>query len=278
MQFTNNLEVSLKGDILSLCGKKGTEIRIWNGAPSYEKEYKKYSIDAQEFRLLDEFPGKDGRFIIQLFDEDEMIDERIVNIVPGTPRLASNVQKTELVSKAPKGMVTIPAGKFKNEHKYRTGDSFIKYPQNPVENGESVEMHKFFMDEHPVTNLQYKEFLDASGYVPTDTTNFLKHWVNGQIPVGMEHYPVVYVTLEDAKARDYIVRTNYIGKVKDEALIEDFKQEIEQQLKDNFNACCNNILNYKLINVQRFRELLDKYEKNQIIIDTYRPKKSAKSE
>lgn len=86
------------------------------------------------------------------------------------------------------------------------------------------------------------------------------------------------LTLEDAKARDYIVRTNYIGKVKDEALIEDFKQEIEQQLKDNFNACCNNILNYKLINVQRFRELLDKYEKNQIIIDTYRPKKSAKSE
>lgn len=86
------------------------------------------------------------------------------------------------------------------------------------------------------------------------------------------------LTIEDAKARDYIVRTNYIGKVKDEALIEDFKQEIEQQLKDNFNACCNNILNYKLINVQRFRELLDKYEKNQIIIDTYRPKKSAKSE
>lgn len=86
------------------------------------------------------------------------------------------------------------------------------------------------------------------------------------------------LTIDDAKARDYLVRTNYIGKVKDEALIEDFKQEIEQQLKDNFNACCNNILNYKLINVQRFRELLDKYEKNQIIIDTYRPKKSNKAE
>ena len=86
------------------------------------------------------------------------------------------------------------------------------------------------------------------------------------------------LAIDDAKARDYIVRTNYIGKIKDEALIEDFKQEIEQQLKDNFNACCNNILNYKLIDVQRFRELLDKYEKNQIIIDTYRPKKSNKAE
>ena len=199
-QFTNCLQVSLAGDVLNICGKKGTEIRIWNGAPSYEKEYKKYSTDAQKIRLMEEFPGKDGRFIVQLFDEDEMIDERIVNIVPGTPRLASNVQRTELASKAPKGMVTIPAGRFRNEHKYRTGDSFIKYPQNPVENGEFVEMHKFFMDEHPVTNLQYKEFLDASGYVPADTTNFLKHWSNGKIPAGMEHYPVVYVTLEDAKA------------------------------------------------------------------------------
>lgn len=81
------------------------------------------------------------------------------------------------------------------------------------------------------------------------------------------------LTIDDAKARDYLVRTNYIGKIKDEALIEDFKQEIEQQLKNNFNACCNNILNYKLINVQRFIELLDKYEKNQIILDTYKDRR-----
>ena len=86
------------------------------------------------------------------------------------------------------------------------------------------------------------------------------------------------LTLEDAKARDYIVRTNYIGKVKDEALIEDFKQEIEQQLKDNFEYCCTQVLNYQLINVLRFRSILDIYEKKQIVLDTYRPKKSAKSE
>ena len=199
-QFPTLLDVELSGDELKFSAEKGTEIRIWNGTPSYEKTFKSFSVGNQVIRLLEEFPGKDGKFIIQLFDADEMIDERIIYIVPGTPRLASCVQKTELASKAPKGMVTIPAGTFRCDHPYSTGDSFIKYPAPPTKEGETIEMHKFFMDEHPVTNIQYKEFLDESGYMPADTTNFLKHWIGGKIPEGMEDYPVVYVTWEDAKA------------------------------------------------------------------------------
>ena len=56
------------------------------------------------------------------------------------------------------------------------------------------------MDEHPVTNRQYKEFINATGYKPADEVNFLKHWENGEIPEGMENFPVIYVTLEDAQA------------------------------------------------------------------------------
>ena len=79
-----------------------------------------------------------------------------------------------------------------------------------------------------------------------------------------------YLTIDDARKRDYIVRTNYIGKLTYEALIEDFKQEIEQQLKDTFHSCCNQILNFQLINVCKFREILDTYEKKQIVLDTYK--------
>jgi hypothetical protein len=86
------------------------------------------------------------------------------------------------------------------------------------------------------------------------------------------------LTIDDAKARDYLVRTNYIGKIKDEKLLEDFKKEIEQQLDDNFDHCCTQILNYQLINLHHFRNIVDLYEKKQIIIDTYRPKKSNKAE
>lgn len=199
-QFPILLDVVHWGDKLKFSAEKGTEIRIWNGTPSYEKTYKSYPVESHTISLLEEFPGMDGKFIVQLFDEDEMIDERIIYIVPGTPRLASSVHKTELASKAPKGMVTIPAGIFRCDYPYSTGDSFIKYPEPPTQIGETIAMHKFFMDEHPVTNGQYKEFLDASGYMPADTTNFLKHWIDGKIPEGMENYPVVYVTWEDAKA------------------------------------------------------------------------------
>jgi formylglycine-generating enzyme required for sulfatase activity len=68
-------------------------------------------------------------------------------------------------------------------------------------------MSKFFMDKYPVTNKQYKEFLDASGYQPNDTTNFLKHWTNGKIPKGTDNHPVIYITLEDANAY-----ANWAGK------------------------------------------------------------------
>jgi formylglycine-generating enzyme required for sulfatase activity len=59
---------------------------------------------------------------------------------------------------------------------------------------------QFFMDQFPVTNAQFKIFLKASHYRPKDTTNFLRHWVAGSPPMGLENHPVVYVSLEDARA------------------------------------------------------------------------------
>jgi deoxyribose-phosphate aldolase len=56
------------------------------------------------------------------------------------------------------------------------------------------------LDPFPVTNADYKRFLEASGYTPADPRNFLLHWVGGEIPVGLESHPVVYVCLEDARA------------------------------------------------------------------------------
>ena len=130
---------------------------------------------------------------------EEVIDERIINITPGTARLLSEAETTEPAATAPEGMVFIPSGYFQCDN-YRTGDSFIPYPPHPTENGERIFMKSFFMDRYPVTNRQYREFIRATGYQPKDTTNFLKHWVNGKIPPGEEDYPVIYVTIEDAKA------------------------------------------------------------------------------
>jgi formylglycine-generating enzyme required for sulfatase activity len=63
----------------------------------------------------------------------------------------------------------------------------------------------FLMDKYDVSNAQYKHFLDATGYLPADTTNFLKDWDwsdarHPKPPAGAENHPVVWVDLDDARA------------------------------------------------------------------------------
>lgn len=56
------------------------------------------------------------------------------------------------------------------------------------------------MDKYPVTNRLWKNFLKETFYIPKDTTNYLKHWINGYPPAGQENFPVVYINLDDVKA------------------------------------------------------------------------------
>jgi len=56
------------------------------------------------------------------------------------------------------------------------------------------------MDKYPVTNKEYYAFARSTGYLPQDTVNYLKHWVNGKPLKADENKPVIYVSLEDAKA------------------------------------------------------------------------------
>ena len=199
-RFPGLLYIALKEDKLSFSSQKGDRIKIWSGEPGYENIPTEYDTRLRTIRLHDIFPGKEGKFVIQAFEEKELIDERIVHVKPGTARLISETEITRKVGEAPVGMVTIPAGVFRCDN-YRVGDSFIPYPENPTSKGEEIFMKNFFMDQYPVTNSQYKEFLKATGYQPTDTVNFLKHWIDKkEILTGQENYPVIYVTLEDAKA------------------------------------------------------------------------------
>jgi len=58
----------------------------------------------------------------------------------------------------------------------------------------------FFIDKTEVTNVQFKRFLDDTGYRPRHTKNFLKHWPNGIMPSELADHPVVYVDIDDARA------------------------------------------------------------------------------
>ena len=63
-----------------------------------------------------------------------------------------------------------------------------------------IKLSPYAIDLTPVTNAQFAEFLRQSGYKPRHTENFLRHWTNGKIPSGLEDHPVVYVSLDDARA------------------------------------------------------------------------------
>ena len=56
------------------------------------------------------------------------------------------------------------------------------------------------IDKYPVTNAQFKQFLDATHYAPKDAINFLRDWKNGTFPQGWDNRPVTWVSLEDARA------------------------------------------------------------------------------
>jgi formylglycine-generating enzyme required for sulfatase activity len=58
----------------------------------------------------------------------------------------------------------------------------------------------FYIDRYPVTNKQFRKFMDASHYHPADGHNFLKDWNKGNYPPGWDDKPVTWVSIEDARA------------------------------------------------------------------------------
>jgi iron(II)-dependent oxidoreductase len=63
-----------------------------------------------------------------------------------------------------------------------------------------MHVHAFYIDRTPVTNAEFKNFLDATHYHPLDDHNFLRDWHNGRFPEGWDNKPVTWVSIEDARA------------------------------------------------------------------------------
>lgn len=68
-----------------------------------------------------------------------------------------------------------------------------------------IHVHDETMDDYSimprvVTNGQFEAFMRATHYHPRATESFLQHWNGGECPADIEDMPVVYVSLEDARA------------------------------------------------------------------------------
>jgi iron(II)-dependent oxidoreductase len=109
----------------------------------------------------------------------------------------------------PPGMVPVPAGEFDFQVNGIEIEGFnwigldVQYPWEVAPrrgHRHLLSMKAFYIDRFPVTNADFKKFLEAAQYHPQDSHNFLKDWRNGTYPDGWANKPVTWVSLEDARA------------------------------------------------------------------------------
>ena len=79
----------------------------------------------------------------------------------------------------------------------------VQYPWEDIPrryHEHKMHISAFYMDKYPVTNADFKKFVDATHYHPADDLDFLKDWKDGNYPEGWADKPVTWVSLEDARA------------------------------------------------------------------------------
>ena len=125
------------------------------------------------------------------------------------PQSIVDIASTRRSKTAPDGMVAVPAATFdfvvggvEIEGQGWEGND-VQYPWETSarrNHRHRIDIRAFHIDRTPVTNAQFKAFLDESGWKPRDPHNFLRHWRDGAPLPGDMNKPVVWVALEDARA------------------------------------------------------------------------------
>lgn len=125
------------------------------------------------------------------------------------PQKLVEIQPTKAATSTPEGMVSVPGGDylFRVQGIELEGSDDVgvdvQYPWEATArrfHEHRMNITPFYMDKYPVTNAEFKKFVVATHYRPTDDMNFLKDWKDGNFPEDGGNRPVTWVSLEDARA------------------------------------------------------------------------------
>ena len=125
------------------------------------------------------------------------------------PQKQVPIAATKSAKSTPPGMTRIPGGSFEFQVEgvmvegWNQVGTDVQYPweSSPRRyHRQPVTLKSFYIDTCPVTNEQFKTFVDEAKYRPRDDYNFLKDWKSGTYPEGWAKKPVTWVSLEDARA------------------------------------------------------------------------------
>jgi formylglycine-generating enzyme required for sulfatase activity len=172
-----------------------------------------FDIEGYGYGAILATPGEPSVEFMTLMQRMAAMTETPLVSYSHTPAILSQtmlpIAVTQLVVETPEGMIRIPGGTFdfKVQGTEIEGSSNlgvdVQYPWEDTPrryHDKSMEVASFFIDKYPVTNAQFKRFLDATHYAPNDSYDFLRDWKNGTFPAIWANRPVTWVSLEDARA------------------------------------------------------------------------------
>jgi formylglycine-generating enzyme required for sulfatase activity len=220
--FVNRDSTNKTGVQIRLPFKKGVNYYdLWNGAELHPEKAGNeislaFSIEANGFGAVAEvnnhsYPLDLKQFLSQMKRRAKTpVNSLPVNWQPLAQHIVA-AAKTPAPKSAPDDMILIPAAKnysFETKGVMIEGDELpdavgVQYPweSHPQrEHKKTMEIPAFYIDRYPVTNQQFKQFMDATRYHPKDGHNFLKDWRHGNYQKGWDNKPVTWVSLEDARA------------------------------------------------------------------------------
>ncbi|MBA3676856.1 MAG: SUMF1/EgtB/PvdO family nonheme iron enzyme [Sphingosinicella sp.] len=216
----NRNEFDVAGEQISIPHVEGAEyFDPWNGTgldPRIEGDRAviSMSIDAKGFgAVLQCSDGAQDDDLKTFLDQMRGLAKNPLDSFSSTWHSAAQrlvpIQANKAHGSVPEGMIAIPATDFDFDvhgvviEGYAAEGVDVQYPWETAprrHHRHRIRIDPFGIDRCPVTNGQYKAFLDASGYAPADAHNFLRHWSDGAPPAGSEKKPVIWVSIEDARA------------------------------------------------------------------------------
>jgi iron(II)-dependent oxidoreductase len=156
------------------------------------------SLSEEQRKMLEAMLGLAAKPLAEYSHAWQVLPQRMVEIAAAPAKAASE-----------SGMVRLPAAAFRfrvsgTEIEGGNDDGVdVEYPweSSPRRFHDSVvKIGALWMDKYPVTNAEFKAFLDATHYAPADAHNFLRNWKGGTYPEGWAKKPVTWVSIEDARA------------------------------------------------------------------------------
>jgi len=218
--IVNRNEYDVKGEQLDVPAQSGFHyFDVWHGnelkpVSRNGKQVLAFDIEALGFAaVLSQEVAADGS-LSKLLSEMRELNAKPLSTFPKQwtvlPQHLVEIAPTAAAAQAPEGMLKIPATEEFNfrvhgieiegsndvgvDVQYPWEDSPRRYHDH------KMKIHTFFIDKFPVTNRQFKAFLDATHYKPADDHNFLRDWNGGEYPAGWDNKPVTWVSFDDARA------------------------------------------------------------------------------